>query len=297
MNELSCCITHIFDNYYIIISSIITIIQQFLFFIIAAYFKFDKVTDFAGATNFFVISITTLSFGASFNTRQLLISFGCCLWSIRLTGYLLMRILKIKKDERFDNLNRGFTLQFALFWVIQALWVMIVSSPIILVNSECCINLELNSQDVIGISFWLIGFVIESVSDYQKFNFKNNDNNLNKFCNVGLWSISRHPNYFGEIILWWGIFISSCRIFSPIMYISILSPITITILLLFVSGVNLLENSSDNKYGNLIEYIEYKKSVSVLIPFPQSIYSKLPLIIKKTVFLDFPIYNKLIIQS
>ena len=76
MNDLSCCITQIFDNYYIIISSIITIIQQFLFFIIAAYFKFDKVTDFAGATNFFVISITTLSLGASFNTRQLLISFG-----------------------------------------------------------------------------------------------------------------------------------------------------------------------------------------------------------------------------
>tara|TARA_B000000475_G_scaffold90255_1_gene73233 strand:- start:6171 stop:6626 length:456 start_codon:yes stop_codon:yes gene_type:complete len=151
-----------------------------------------------------------------------------------------MRILKIKKDKRFDNLNRGFTLQFASFWVIQALWVMIVSSPIILVNSECCINLELNSQDAIGISFWLIGFIIESVSsNYQKFNFKNNENNLNKFCNVGLWSISRHPNYFGEIILWWGIFISSCRIFSPIIYISILSPLTITILLLFVSGVNL----------------------------------------------------------
>lgn len=292
MNELSCCITPIFDNYYIIISSIITIIQQFLFFIIAAYFKFDKVTDFAGTTNFFVISMTTLLLGASFSIRQILISLACCIWSIRLTGYLLMRILKIKKDERFDNLNRGFTLQFALFWIIQALWVMIVSSPIILLNSECCINLELNSQDVIGILLWLIGFIIESVSDDQKFNFKNDENNLNKFCNTGLWSISRHPNYFGEIILWWGIFISSSRVFTPIMYISILSPLTITILLLFVSGINLLENSSNNKYGNLNEYKEYKKNVSILIPFPTSIYCKLPLIIKKTVFLDFPIYNK-----
>ena len=120
---------------------------------------------------------------------------------------------------------------------------------------------------------------------------KNNENNLNKFCNTGLWSISRHPNYFGEII-WWGIFISSSRIFTPIMYISILSPLTITILLLFVSGINLLENSSNNKYGNLNEYKEYKKNVSILIPFPPSIYSKLQLILKKTVFLDFPIYNK-----
>ena len=257
--EFSCCLTPVFDNYYIIISSIITIIQQFIFFIIAAYFKFDKVTDFAGATNFFAISTTTLLLGGSFNTRQLLISLGCSLWSIRLTGYLLMRILKIKKDERFDNLNRGFTLQYGQFWFIQALWVIIVSSPIIIVNSQCCINLELNSQDAIGILLWIIGFIIESVSDYQKFNFKNNENNINKFCNVGLWSISRHPNYFGEITLWWGIFIISCRIFSPIMYISILSPLTITILLLFVSGVNLLEKSSNNKYGNLIEYIEYKK--------------------------------------
>ena len=121
---------------------------------------------------------------------------------------------------------------------------------------------KLNSQDTIGVLLWIIGFIIESVSDYQKFNFKNNENNINKFCNVGLWNISRHPNYFGEIIMG-GIFIISCRIFSPIMYISILSPLTITILLLFVSGVNLLEKSSNNKYGNLIEYIEYKKNVSV----------------------------------
>ena len=79
--------------------------------------------------------MTTLLLGASFSIRQILISLACCIWSIRLTGYLLMRILKIKKDERFDNLNRGFTLQFALFWVIQALWVVIVYSPIIVVNS------------------------------------------------------------------------------------------------------------------------------------------------------------------
>ena len=85
MNELSCCIIQIFDNYYIIISCIITIIQQFLFFIIAAYFKFDKVTDFAGTTNFFVISMTTLFLGASFNIRQILITLACCIWSIRLT--------------------------------------------------------------------------------------------------------------------------------------------------------------------------------------------------------------------
>lgn len=292
MNVLFCCNTNpIIDNNYLFISSMLTISQQFMFFLIAAYFKFDKVTDFAGATNFITIALSTMIMGGKYYTRQLLVTISCCIWGIRLSCYLFKRIIRIKKDIRFDNLSRGFTIQYAVFWIIQAFWVFIVSSPITLLNSQCCNDVILNIRDIFGISLFFIGFVIESISDIQKYNFRNNPDNNGKFCNKGFWSLSRHPNYFGEITLWWGFFITSSNVFTNDMYWVLLSPITVTILILFVSGINILEASSNERYGMLDEYKEYKKNVSILIPLPQFLYSRMPNIVKKTIFLDFPIYN------
>ena len=293
MGELFCCITDpIVDNNYLFLSSIFTILQQSMFFIVAAYFKFDKVTDFAGVTNFITVSLFTLTIGGKYYVRQLLVTVICCIWGIRLSSYLFSRILKIENDSRFDSFNRGFTIQYTVFWIIQAFWIFMVSSPIILLNSQCCYDVALNYRDIIGTSLWALGFAIESISDAQKYNFRNNPDNNGKFCNKGLWSISRHPNYFGEIILWWGIFITSSNVFTQEMYWTLLSPITVTFLIMFVSGINILEVSSNKKYGMLDEYKEYKQNVSVLIPIPQFLYSKMPIIIKKTLFLDFSIYNK-----
>jgi len=292
MGKLFCCVTDpVIDNNYLFLSSLLTILQQSMFFIVAAYFKFDKVTDFAVVTNFVTISLFTLTMGGKYYVRQLLVSTLCCIWGIRLSSYLFNRIIKIQNDVRFDSLNRGFTIQYMMFWIFQAFWIFIVSSPIILLNSQCCYDVTLNYRDIIGTSLWAFGFVFESISDFQKYNFRINPDNNGKFCNKGLWSISRHPNYFGEITLWWGIFITSSNVFIQEMYWTILSPITITFLLLFISGINILEASSNKKYGMLDEYKEYKKNVSILIPFPQFLYTKLPTIMKTTIFLDFFIYN------
>ena len=230
--------------------------------------------------------------GGKYYVRQLLVSTLCCIWGIRLSSYLFSRIIKIHNDVRFDNLNRGFTIQYMIFWIFQAFWIFIVSSPIVLLNSQCCYDVQLNYRDIIGTSLWAIGFAFESISDFTKYNFRIDPDNDGKFCNKGLWSISRHPNYFGEITLWWGIFITSANVFTHDMYWTLLSPITITFLLLFISGINILEASSNKKYGMLDEYKEYKKNVSILIPLPQFLYTKLPTIMKTTIFLDFSIYNK-----
>ena len=110
---------------------------QSFFFVIAAYFEFDKVTDFAGGTNFMVVAVLTFFLGGSYTLRQILVTIASTLWGIRLSLYLLMRILKTGKDDRFDDKKRGFSLEFATFWVVQALWVFVVSSPVVLLNSRC----------------------------------------------------------------------------------------------------------------------------------------------------------------
>ena len=265
---------------------------QTLFFIIAAYFEFDKVTDFAGGTNFTLLAVLTFVLSGSYYPRQILVTAASALWGVRLSLYLLMRIIKIGKDDRFDDKKRGFSLEFAAFWVVQAIWVFVVSSPVVLLNSRCNEDVPLDARDWIGLSIWLVGWLIETVSDQQKFTFRNAPANKGKFCNVGLWRVSRHPNYFGEITLWWGLFVTCCGVFTPSMYWSLAGPGMITLLLLFVSGVNLLEDSSDKRYGTLPEYLEYKKSVSNLIPFPPSLFRILPPAIKFLFFFEWPMYSR-----
>ena len=152
---------------------------------------------------------------------------------MRLSGYLLYRIIKTGKDERFDDKNRGFSLEFAAFWLFQAIWVMAVSSPVVLVNSQCQISNDmapLDAQDWVGFAIFVAGLLAEAISDQQKFNFRSNPANKGKWCEVGLWKYSRHPNYFAEIVLWWGMFIICSRIyfFDHNYYATILGPIFIT---------------------------------------------------------------------
>ena len=118
-----------------------------------------------------------------------------------------------------------------------------------------------------GVIVWVIGIVFEVVADEQKRIFRLEKNNESKFISSGLWSISRHPNYFGEIVLWIGIAIISVSSLSGFQYITLISPLFITLLLTKISGVNLLEDHADKKWGSLPEYIEYKKETSVLVPF------------------------------
>ena len=176
-----------------------------------------------------------------------------CLWGVRLTSYLFYRILVTGKDERFDDKNRGFSLEFAAFWVVQAIWVMLVSSPVIILNARCDIDPAMGAADWVGLSMWLVGWLTETVADQQKFAFRQNPANKGRFCNTGLWAVSRHPNYFGEILLWWGLFMACVAVFPEVAcandacetsygaWASVLGPLFLTFLLFYVSGIPLLE--------------------------------------------------------
>lgn len=190
----------------------------------------------------------------TYNFRQIIVTALILLWGARLTGYLFYRIIKIGEDKRFDEL-RANPIKFLGFWILQILWVWIVSLPVLFTNSPTAprpLNEDISLRDITlfvgGVLF--VGFLLfEAISDQIKFNFRNKPENKGKWCAVGPWKYSRHPNYFGEILLWWSVFLMSTSILEGGKWAAVLGPIFITFLLLCVSGIPLLERKSDMRYG------------------------------------------------
>ncbi len=248
------------DEHFILISLLITVCMQMGFFAIAYTLQIDKVTDFAGTANFLVLAVFTLYLGGEFSFPKILASLMVILWSLRLGVYLTYRIMVWGEDNRFDELRTKFW-SFLGFWVYQILWVFLTSLPVIYFNSLDSPS-ELNTIAIIGAVMFGIGFIIEAWADYTKFNHKLHGE---KWCTNGLWKYSRHPNYFGNILLWFGIFIF-CYAYDVPQW-TIIGPLWTTFLLVFVSGLPFLEASADKKYGTDEEYLRYKKETSILVPW------------------------------
>lgn len=298
---------YVLDDYYLAITLLITIAYQLLFFSIAFTFKFDKLTDFAGGTNFVLLAILTLAFsGARDNARNVVCSLFIMVWGARLSGFLLFRILKTGKDDRFDDKRDKF-FSFLGFWVAQMIWVWTVSLPVTILNSPKVTQWGEpkfgTGRDIVGVILYAIGLTMESVSDIQKYNFRSKHQNDGAVCDVGFFKWTRHPNYFGEILLQFSIFMIAV---SPAaygytkdggyraLYASILGPFFLTILLLFVSGLTLQERPGAKKRYergiNWPAYERYLQRTSILIPFPPQIYARMPVLLKRILFLEFPMY-------
>lgn len=199
---------HVLDNYYLLITLLPTIVYQLIGFALAFTFKFDKLTDFAGGTNFILVSALTL--GLSENrtqARNVVASIFIIIWAARLSGFLLFRILKTGKDDRFDDKRDKFW-SFLGFWVFQMVWVWTVSLPVTFLNSP---NVTQFPQpkfgtgcDIAGVILFVIGFVMESVSDVQKYRFRTAHGSDGAVCDVGFFNWTRHPNYFGEMAIQFG---------------------------------------------------------------------------------------------
>lgn len=235
---------------------------NFLMFLPAFYFKTDKLTDISYAATFIAIALfmvfnTEITFGKTILLLMIIT------WAVRLGGYLLMRIRKIGRDKRFDDMRESF-LRFGRFWVLQAVsvWVIMISSTLFFANT-----LNLTTLSLVGFIVWLAGLLIEGFADYQKFKFSNNPNNKGKWIEEGLWKYSRHPNYLGEIMVWVGVYLFAYPSLSGMeILVGLASPVFIIVLLLFVSGIPILEKSSDKKWGDRKDYQDYKKRVGVLLP-------------------------------
>lgn len=281
------------DPYNFGVTLIITVGYQLFFFFFAATLKIDKVTDLAGGTNFVVLAFLTWGLGAmpQPTIRQTIVSYIVIAWGIRLSGFLFYRILVISEDKRFDDLRDDW-IKFLGFWIFQMLWVWIVSLPLTFLNSAPG-DAPLNAGDFIGFILSISGIVIEFFADQTKMTFKQNADNNGKWCNVGIWKFSRHPNYFGELIMWWGVFMSCAQMFPNHLwaYITILSPLFTHAILFGLSGLPLLESGSNKRYGTRPEYMIYREETSILIPLPLSVYRNLPRWIKATFLFEWDMYK------
>ena len=219
----------------IFLSLIISLIVQIFFFVFAAKNKTDKVTDLSYGLSFILIAIILLLINNSFYPSQILLVGMITLWGIRLATYLFIRILKTKKDKRFDGIREKFW-KFAQFWLLQAIsvWLIILPSSYVLGIQT---DLAITNLGYLGVIIWAFGLIIETIADWQKFIFKIQRKNKNKKIKSGLWKYIKHPNYLGELMCWWGIFIYSINWQKGISWLTIIGPITITILLLFVTGI------------------------------------------------------------
>jgi len=219
----------------IILSLIISFAIQICFFIFAAKNKTDKVTDLSYGLSFVLIALTLLFIKSNFYPYQILLATMISLWGIRLATYLFIRIIKTKKDKRFDGIREDFW-SFAKFWFLQAIsvWLISLASSYVLGQETAS---EIRIISYLATLIWAVGLTIETVADWQKFVFKIKAGNKNKKIKSGLWKHLKHPNYLGEIACWWGIFIYTLPWQNGISWLTIISPITITVLLLFVTGV------------------------------------------------------------
>ncbi len=249
----------------VLITLLVVLLYKTLVFLLSLLFKRNDIADISWGTSFILVVLLTAFLTGSSSYKFLIISTLVLIWGIRLAVRIFIRNRAKKEDFRYKKIREEtkgqlfYIRTFLQVYMLQGLLAVVVCLPIIVTGFY---KSSLTLFSFIGIVIWIIGFIFESIGDYQLDEFKKSEKNKGKVLKTGLWKYSRHPNYFGEIVMWWGIFLIS---FPPVWIITVLSPLTITFLITKVSGIPLLEKHYE---GNL-EFEEYKKHTSVLIPLPK----------------------------
>jgi len=197
--------------------------------------------------------------------RDMVLGAMVLIWSIRLGSFLLARIIRDGKDSRFDALKVNWFL-FLGVWSMQALWCYLVALPALVVIKKTKCQPTPSILDIVGWGIWVMGMAFEVVADRQKGAWREDKANKGKFINTGLWAYSRHPNYFGEIIIWVGVCISGASCFIKWDWLALLSPVTTYTLLNYVSGVPLLENKAKETWGDDPAWQWYQKHTPCVFP-------------------------------
>ena len=237
---------------------------QIIAFIFAFTYQTERYYDFIGSLTYSSSTmIVYVSLPTKTQTDNVLLIL-VLIWSLRLGFFLFRRILEDGHDTRFDKPKQSF-FHFLQFWTGQAMWVSFtcIAVYVAMISDE---ESTLSFISLTGLIIWIFGFTIEVIADSQKRQFRKNPSNKGNFISLGLWSRSRHPNYFGEITLWIGVAVIAFSSLSGLGYVALISPIFVYVLLSKGSGIPLLERSADKRWGEEIEYQDYKKNTPVLFP-------------------------------
>ena len=248
-----------------LLCTIIIFFLQWIVFIPSYFLSTEHFFDLTGSVTFITVSILAFLMNDSKNLRQFIVLVLIMIWALRLGSFLFLRIRKAGEDSRFTIIKKDF-LVFFLTWNLQGLWVLftLFGALTILTSNN---NQNFGILDIIGILIWIIGFVIEVVSDRQKSEFKSHESNDGKFIQSGLWKYSRHPNYFGEILIWTGIAIIGISVYSGFGWLGLISPFFVFVMLNYISGVRLLEKQAEERWGGNDLYQSYKSKTPVLFPY------------------------------
>lgn len=239
---------------------------HWLAFLPAYLYQTERYFDLTGSASFVGSVLIALLLNPDPSLLQILVSVLICVWAVRLGWFLFERIRKAGKDQRFDEIKKHFW-RFLLTWTLGGTWVFITlaAALVILTNSE---ERGVDGFVIAGLALWVAGFTVEVVADAQKSRFRADDSNAGRFISSGLWAWSRHPNYFGEIILWLGIAVIALPSLSGWQWLTLISPLFVILLLTRVSGIPMLEKSGRERWGEEAEYQYYVATTSVLIPLP-----------------------------
>ena len=248
-----------------LLCTIIIFIIQWIVFIPSYLLSTEHFFDLTGSITFITVSILAFLMNDFKNLRQWIVLILILIWALRLGSFLFLRIRKAGEDSRFTTIKKDFSV-FFLTWNLQGLWVLftLFGALTILTSNN---NSNFGILDIIGILIWIIGFVIEVVSDRQKSEFKNNKSNAGQFIQSGLWKYSRHPNYFGEILIWTGMAVIGITIYSGLGWLGLISPFFVFVILNYISGVRLLEKQANERWGSNNAYQSYKQKTPVLFPY------------------------------
>lgn len=244
----------------------LTFIIQWIVFIPSFLNKTEHFFDLTGSLTFISVVLITLMLIPEIYVRDIIIALLVVIWATRLGSFLFLRVRKDGGDGRFTIMKTKFW-WFLMTWNIQGMWVFL-SLAAGLAAMTSAEKVEADIFLIVGLIVWVLGFSIEVISDGQKSKFRSKTENKDKFITSGIWSWSRHPNYFGEILLWCGITIIALPVLQGWQFITLISPIFIIILLTQISGVRLLELRGKKKWGENEEYRKYLRNTSVLIPLP-----------------------------
>ncbi len=241
-------------------------VVQWLAFVPAYLRQTERFYDLVGSATYVSLTALAVSLGPPADARAIVLLLLVTLWAARLGSYLVRRIHKAGKDDRFDAIKPSFV-RFLTAWTVQGLWVSLtLAAALAAITTR--VRAPLDAVAYLGIAVWLVGFALEAIADHQKSRFRADPAYRGRFIQDGLWAWSRHPNYFGEIVLWVGVAMIAAPVLRDWQWVTLVSPVFVTVLLTRVSGVPLLEKKADATWGGQPAYEAYKAATPVLAPRP-----------------------------
>jgi len=239
-------------------------VLNWLAFVPAYLAQTERFFDLTGSASYIATVSLALTLNSQLSDRGLILAVLIMVWALRLGIFLFRRIHKVGKDKRFDNIKTSFW-GFLFSWTLNGAWVFITSAAALAAMTSMSFR-PLGLWMLVGLMLWITGFTIETVADRQKTRFRQQPENRGKFITSGLWSRSRHPNYFGEILLWIGIAVIAFPVLVSWQAATLVAPLFVIFLVTCVSGIPMLEKDAEERWGNDPDYQNYKRRTPVLVP-------------------------------